>query len=432
MMVPDHRAGTVLRCPNCGIDVQVPAAPGSVAKDAAKPRISTPVLAGKDAKPGLAAPNLAALSLSKPKTKLPVAAQAKPKVPVEPVSEEATEELATLEAVAQQAVAPEPVARDVEEIVPQPVAESVVAPLPLPTPAPATPEIVFTTPVVATPAPLATAPVVDQATIETVELPPKKPPLPREATATPAYAQQRDSERRSLEMSRKAAALESSYEINVPPPPPQVIDAEVLSEAPAAQPQVLSLHSAATVVDAQPPSPYEPAPPPLISLQGVQPTASQRHTTWQLAAALFAALLLSIGPSLWEFADYLRSDGEVTVAVARWAFLLLLLGMIQLGTIVLLIQVPDWSSVWIVTLQSLGLAALYAAILGLTVITGANSSLLESLNLDQQYDSGKAPPWCICLAATYACLAFFAGRFSAKWRKIHRQVEAAERAAAHA
>jgi len=182
------------------------------------------------------------------------------------------------------------------------------------------------------------------------------------------------------------------------------------------------VHSAAAEVD--------PLPPPVIIRQGVQPSSSQRHTAWQLAAALAAAALLSIGPSLWEIADYLRSDGEI--AVARWAFPLLMLGVLQLASVVLLVQVPDWSSVWIVTLQSLVLAAIYAAVLGLTVITNGDSSLVSTLQLDQQYSSGKAPPWCICLAATYACIAFFAGRISAKWRKVLRLVQAAEQpAAAH-
>lgn len=421
MMVPDHRAGTVLRCPNCGIDVQVPAAPGSVAKDAAKPRISTPVLAGKDAKPGLAAPNL-----SKPKTKLPAVAEAQPKGPPKPVIEQPVVE----EIIAREAVREEPT-REVEIVVVLPStkehAEPPIVPPPLPAP-PATAEIVFTTPVVSAPTPLVVVPppVVDQSTIETVELPPKKPV--RETA--PAYAKQRDGERHGLD-SRKP--IEPPFEIKDEPVTSHVMEAEVMPDAPAT-PTALpepAFHSAATVVDPHYVPAHEPAPPPRILVQGVQPTSSQRHTAWQLAAALFAALLLSVGPSVWEIIDYLRSDGEVTVAVARWAFLLLMLGVIQLGSIMLLVQVPDWSSVWIVTLQSLALASMYAGVLGLTIITGANSSLIAALNLDQQYSSGKAPPWCVCLAATYACLAFFAGRFSAKWRKIHRQVEAAERAAAH-
>jgi hypothetical protein len=165
-------------------------------------------------------------------------------------------------------------------------------------------------------------------------------------------------------------------------------------------------------------------------LLGVRPSDSQRHTTWQLAAALAATALLSIGPALWEITDFMQYDSGPDVA--RWAFLLLMCGVVQLATIVLLVQVPDWSSVWIVTLQSLGFAAIYAAILGLTAITNGDSSLIDTLQLGEQYSSNKAPAWCICLAATYACIAFFAGRISAKWHKMLRQIQATEQATAHA
>src|SRR5688572_6817653 len=53
MMVPDHRAGTVLRCPNCGIDVQVPAAGGIAGKELVKPRVNPP--ASTPAKAGVGA-----------------------------------------------------------------------------------------------------------------------------------------------------------------------------------------------------------------------------------------------------------------------------------------------------------------------------------------------------------------------------------------
>lgn len=387
MMVPDHRAGTVLRCPVCGIDVQVPASPGAAVQDVGKPRISTPVLAGKDARPGLASPNL-----SKPRPKLPTVAEPKKPTPPAPV-------------------VLEPVARDMSEFIESPPVE---AP-PLPPVVEPQPDVVFTSPVIVTPQVIAKAPahdppppvsepprLIDQSTVETVELPPKKVPPQTDPPRQPAPTQQSANVRQRAHLASAATVIEAEVV-----EPPLIASAEI-----APQP--------------------EPAPaPPQYIVQGPQPTDSQRHTVWQLAAALAAAMLLSIGPSLWEFTDYLRSESSIDVA--RWAFLLLLLGVVQLGSILLLLQVPDWSSVWIVTLQSLALAALYAAVLGLTVITGGDSSLVSTLHLDQQYNTGKAPPWCVCLAATYACLAFFAGRFSAKWRKVHRQVEAAERsAAAHA
>jgi hypothetical protein len=197
---------------------------------------------------------------------------------------------------------------------------------------------------------------------------------------------------------------------------------------PVAAPPVSPSQLAATV-DQSPPV-DEPPPPPQVVVLGTMPTPAQRVTVWQLAAAFLGALALSIGPSVWEISDYLQSENGHSVA--RWAFLLLMLGVVQFGAILLLVQAPDWSSVWIVTLQSLVLAAIYAAILGLTIITGGDSTLISTLQLDFQYASGKAPPWCVCMSATYACLAFFAGRISSKWRRVHQQLQAADMAAFHA
>jgi hypothetical protein len=164
---------------------------------------------------------------------------------------------------------------------------------------------------------------------------------------------------------------------------------------------------------------------------GTQATRVQRIVAWQLAAALLSAALLGIGPAIWEISDFLRSDEVELVPVRRWAFLLLLLGVVQVGCVALLVQVPDWSSVWVVTMQSLAIAAIYAAVLGLTVITRGDSPLIDALQLNYQYSSGKAAPWSVCMASTYATLAFFAGRISARWHKVLRQLQADQALVAH-
>lgn len=398
MMVPDHRAGTVLRCPNCGIDVQVPGA--AAGKELVKPRVNLPASAPAKAGVGaarqsaqVAGHSAAKSGIGLPAVKPPPKSRAKPP---------------PLPAAAKKAAPPE-----------KPAVILGPAPSPEPTATETTPDVVFTSPVMsaAPPAPVAEKPpdFVDPALIETVELPPKVLKKKEVAKEEPPQPEKRRAE---------------LFEIKDEPAPPPVAPAPEptpLSEPPVAAPPQAAFHSDVPSLLSGFPDPH---PPPITILQGVQPTNSQRHTVWQLAATLAAVALLSIGPSLWEITDYLRSDSGL--AVASWAFLLLMLGVVQIASIVLLVQVPDWSSVWIVTLQSLILSAVYAAILGLTIITNGNSALVSTLDLDQQYATGKAPPWCICLAATYACIAFFAGRISAKWRKILRQVQATEQAAAHA
>lgn len=427
MMVPDHRAGTILRCAICGIDVQVPPAGAIAGKTVAKPRIAPPVIARNEAKPmtgptarqspqvaghSTAAKSSAALpALSKPTIK--------PRSKPAPAKVEETAVVAKKAAPVEAAPPPEP-----------PVTAPALA---RPT---ESPEIVFTTPVTSVPKPIVNkvTPALDPATVETVQLPPKKtaqPPVEEKPPAPPPTVAK--SSRQTLTgtvivpASEPVSKQTELFEINdEPEPPPAPVAAPApIAEPPIAQPVLQPAMQLAAFSAAPEP---EPAPPPMTILCGVQATSSQRHTTWQLAAALAASALLSIGPALWEITEYLRSDSELSVA--RWAFLLLMFGVVQFAGILLLVQIPDWSSVWIVTLQSLAFAAIYAAVLGLTAITNGDSSLIGTLQLDQQF-SGKIPPWCVCMAATYACLAFFAGRISAKWHKILRLVQAAEQSTAH-
>jgi hypothetical protein len=444
MMVPDHRAGTVLRCPNCGIDVQVPPAAGTTGKEIAKPRITTPVIARNEAKPGAGpaarqSPQVAGHStaansgIGLPALSKPAKLRVKPSpAAVESAKPKKPDETAI---VARKAAPELPVEPPVESppIATEATSPAVEKPPPPPVPPAESPEIVFTTPVITAPKPIAIKPdpAIDQTTVETVQLPPKKiaKPAAEDKPAAPAPATPKSSRQTltgtiivAAEPDGKPVELFEIKDEPEPPPAPSPLPATII-EPPIAQP---SLDSAVPAPAMEP----EPAPPPMTILQGVRPTISQRHTTWQLAAALAAAALLSIGPAVWEITDYLRSDSGPDVA--HWAFLLLMFGMVQFASIILLVQVPDWSSIWIVTLQSLGFAAMYAAVLGLTIITKGNSSLIDTLQLGQQYSGNKAQPWCVCLAATYACIAFFAGRISAKWLKVQRQVQAAEQSAAHA
>ncbi|QDU31444.1 hypothetical protein ETAA8_66020 [Anatilimnocola aggregata] len=417
MMVPDHRAGTVLRCPNCGINVDVPPAAGNAAAPAIN-KLVTRVSGGPAARQspqvaghstiGKVATSLPAGGMKPPPKSRPKQAPAPAKSTEEPVVF-ASEEIA----------APAPT-----EAAPEAVIDLVAAPVFAAPPMPEVkPEI----------APAA----VDAALIETVDVPP--PPVKKQKPVEPTKSERIKSEPAKPSTSNRArttltgTVLAPPKEVKPPllpvtePSPPEPLfiaetfTAETIAEV--VEPPIAAPHPQAHESAHEP----APAPPPIAVMIGVRPTPAQRSTAWQLGAVFIAAALFSMGPAVWEISDYLQSDGGQSVA--RWAFLLLMLGVIQIGCVALLMQIPDWSSVWIVTIQSLALAAIYAAVLGLTIITSGDSPLIGALQLDYQYSSGKAPPWCVCMAATYACLAFFAGRLSARWHKVLRQVKAADEAA---
>jgi hypothetical protein len=466
MMVPDHRAGTVLRCPNCGIDVQVPGEPSGPTKGLGQARLKPPIAGRSPTIPAISgageqSPQVAGHSTaaksgigqtpgarpsSKPRLK-PPPSPAKVSPPVK------AEQPAPIEAPP--VVPSEPIAASASPVTPEPGIQWKDEKQKSAHPPSTTPKdagIIFAE-MQMRPGKAATSvepPSAKQkpAASKRWQEEPVQPAPPKPSSPVP--------NRPRTTLTGTMLAPETSFEEPEPPLPlikPRPIKPPIESPAPPvvakAEPAVVpppivepefvppeivaqaeakvSFHSAATQVEPHRPlSTLSPAPPVVVTL-GVAPTPSQRVTVWQLAAALLAVAIMSIGPSIWEIGDYLGSDGEQSVA--RWAFLLLMLGVVQVGCLFLLIQVPDWSSVWIVTIQSLVLAAIYAAVLGLTVITGGDSTLISALQLEFQYASGKAPLWCVCLAATYASLAFFAGRFSAKWRKVLRQLQASDEAA---
>lgn len=122
-----------------------------------------------------------------------------------------------------------------------------------------------------------------------------------------------------------------------------------------------------------------------------------------------------MGPAVWDVVQYLQAaEGNL---VAPWALVLLALGIVQIAYAVYFAQLPDWTSGWVVTIVSLSLAALYAGMLGITLMASSESYVIRGLQLGELLASGRAPIWCLCMTTIMASLAFFAGRTSFRWRQ---------------
>jgi hypothetical protein len=164
----------------------------------------------------------------------------------------------------------------------------------------------------------------------------------------------------------------------------------------------------------------EPQGPPLKEvirppIHALAPEREHRLAVYQLVAALVVAALFSVAPAVWDIVEYVQIPESQFVA--RWAFALLLLGVVQLAYAVYLVQLPDWSSVWVVTIYSLALAAIYAAVLGLVLISRDSGLVVNALQLADKLEGGKAILWCLCMVSLSTIMAFFAGRLSARWHK---------------
>jgi hypothetical protein len=171
------------------------------------------------------------------------------------------------------------------------------------------------------------------------------------------------------------------------------------------------------------------APPIFVARQpaaiGTSDDASRTFAAYQLAGALVAVAVFSVAPAIWDIVEYVRiAESQF---VARWALVVLLLSVVQLAYAVYLFQLPDWTTVWVVTIFSLCLAALYAGVLGLVLLSPADGFLIgnDCLQLADKLHGGKAALWCLCMVSTSVILAFFAGRLSGRWYRAEMMLRGA-------
>jgi hypothetical protein len=136
--------------------------------------------------------------------------------------------------------------------------------------------------------------------------------------------------------------------------------------------------------------------------------------------------LFSVAPAVWDLVEYIRIDDLDAPFVARWALVLFFLGIVQLAYAVYLFQLPDWATVWVVTVLLLLMAAGYAAVLGMVLISDGDGLLVgpHGLQLADKLAGGQAALWCLCMVCVATILAFFAGRMSVRWRAAERVLQA--------
>ncbi len=160
---------------------------------------------------------------------------------------------------------------------------------------------------------------------------------------------------------------------------------------------------------------------------------SRTLAVYQLAAALVVAALFSVAPAVWDLVEYIRIDEFDAPFVARWALVLFFVGIVQLAYAVFLFQLPDWASVWVVTLFQLALAAAYAAVLGIVLMSDTGGLLVgpQGLQLADKLAGGQAALWCLCMVSVATILAFFAGRMSVRWRQAERMLQSVQFGSAH-
>jgi hypothetical protein len=464
LIVPDDRAGRTLKCPRCDRDVVVPLGESDAAGQALLSVLAEGIPAVTLAAGSL---RVATVPAPPPQNTLPVidppfdrppklprfkaappppavkpksrALPTPPRVPVVPMPVPTTTKPKEPEPTT-----PEP--KGAEPIISEPVAD-----VPPSTPSAAEPEAQGShAPAAVEVAAAENSPVLYEPVIHDVAFPPDIEPLPEPTIPLPIEPEpQRASVPAIVAESTGTPACEPAEPEPIPAPQPvpepeppaaslQPADESVLHCEPiepvANEPQP---HAPLAVSDdhdeAHPPPIVDDhlAPPPFVPMlstpaaANLAADAARTLAAYQLALALAAAALFSVVPAVWDVVEFFRS--AESIFVARWALALFFLGVVQLAYAVYLFQLPDWSSVWVVTIVSLALAGVYAAVLGLVLLSPPDGFLVgpSGLQLADKLAGGKAALWCLCMISVSTILAFFAGRLGASWHRAEMMLRLA-------
>jgi hypothetical protein len=145
-----------------------------------------------------------------------------------------------------------------------------------------------------------------------------------------------------------------------------------------------------------------------------------RQSAYLLAVGMFAAGAFGMLPALWDIADYVRFLApQANAFVARWALLVLLVSCLQLAYAVYLVQLPDWTSVWVATVFLLTVAGAYAMSLSLVLLASPTGWLLgpRGLQISDRLAGGQAALWCLSMIGISTMLAYFSGRLTRHWQR---------------
>jgi hypothetical protein len=151
-----------------------------------------------------------------------------------------------------------------------------------------------------------------------------------------------------------------------------------------------------------------------LPIRGYEPDRDKIATVRWLATAILITGLVGTIPAIIDVVEHLLS--QTSDGLSRWACALLFVGLLQSAYAFYLIQLPDWSSVWVVTTFTLALAAGYAAMFGLTMLANDHSHLIQVLDLADRLRGGKATAWCLIMLSLMSLTSYFSGRIGAQWR----------------
>lgn len=151
------------------------------------------------------------------------------------------------------------------------------------------------------------------------------------------------------------------------------------------------------------------------SLPGVEHDPGKKWTVYQLGMAVAALGLAGMYPSIAEVIRHV-TDFDST-GVEAWAYFVFLLTAIQLVYALYLVQLPDWSTLWVVMILCACVTVFYAMVMGISMMAGKDNALLAALGLTASHQTGYLSLWCLMMMMLTSLLTYALVRASVKWQK---------------
>lgn len=194
-----------------------------------------------------------------------------------------------------------------------------------------------------------------------------------------------------------------------PSPPPSAPPLPV-----SASPSLPVPPAARAAVPPEPP-PAAAVPPPPPARPGYECPASERKAILGVVLAVAAVAFSLAAPACYELVAHWSASASS--GVARWAFVLLLLAVVQAAYATYVWQAPDWGSVLAVALLELSVAMGLAFVFGLLVAGKSEHELVRWLGMTDALRSDLARLWCFFALAVASGAAFGSGRYGFAWRR---------------
>ena len=252
------------------------------------------------------------------------------------------------------------------------------------------------------------------------------PPLPAQRPPRPPKRKPRIQDRPLVATDSSVLALPAQDSTPLPaaespPPLPDTTPPPPLLDATSPQPPSTAVPSPADAPPSVQPPPIplsEPPPVPApVGLPGVEHHWLKRWPVYQLGMWVMVVAVVSVIPALLDLLQHARQADSA--GMSRWALALLLAGGLQIAYAVYLMQLPDWSTAWVMSVVMLVLATVYAALLGALTLAKPQSQFIQFLELGDKLPGHQATIWCLMMLVLSACLAYFSGRISFRWRRAY-------------